>query len=174
MVKSLRVVLLSLAVFVLSGCQLLDAFAKMTDNVTGPTAFVPEEVSQSVDKAVEGAYVPKNTRALYNDAKPVMKKVLGLLACGKHKQANAYAEDPEFYSRDAIEGSALHNGGGLKGHPEDACFNLFRVKNVKLDNFRTFKFKVIYVSPYTKEARGRHFKFIRDMNNEWTFKASVY
>ncbi|MGV6988282.1 hypothetical protein ACWA5Z_04705 [Testudinibacter sp. P80/BLE/0925] len=160
--------------FTLAGCQqMLEASRSMRaalENInTGLSgAYVEQTTQNSIDSTLNNAKPNSAVKALFNDAKPTMNKVLGLLAClpdGSHSNSQLMIySDP-----DSIEPHSRVKPQSNMSYHKSGCLNVSRVIGFKKLAANTFEFKVYFTSRQSGETVNKRYHAIKQPGGEWLF-----
>ena len=71
--------------------QVNQTLQTVNDTLAGTT--ISSSTKSSIASALNKATLPQNVKALFNDAKPTLEKVLTLIACEKFYQVKDYTDE---------------------------------------------------------------------------------
>lgn len=163
--------------FFLTGCQglndvnsALGALNSALGTVTGTSGgtsgggvYVTPKAKASVSASLSKARSSNTARKLFNEAKPSIEKVVGLIACGaKGSQMGAYTDSSSFSHMfpSPFDSMSYHKSG---------CLDILRVNSIQRKAANAVKFSVDYVSSQSQESARRSYSAIKQPDGEWLF-----
>ncbi|MEZ7719062.1 hypothetical protein [Haemophilus paraphrohaemolyticus] len=163
----------SLVLGLLTGCQVLNdglsqvnqTLQTVNDTLAGTT--ISSSTKSSIASALNKATLPQNVKALFNDAKPTLEKVLTLIACEKDDQVKAYTDES------SVGMSYPLNPVRQMSYNKSNCVNVQRIDGIQLKSANTFIFRTVFVSPTSQETYIGRYLAIKQPDGAWLFNWST-
>ena len=172
----MKKVLLVTACFNLLGCQAFsDVGNQAVDVLKGVNAALSGNYSkrtldtatqQSITSALNEAPLDKNTKSLFNEAKPTLNNVLRLISCEEDDKLRAYQDESSVgmaYPTSPVRQMSQHKSG---------CVHVQKVDSIKKKSENSFSFRTIFISPQSKQTFTGRYTAVKQPDNTWLFNWS--
>ncbi len=127
------------------------------------SVYVTPEAKTSVKTALNKSRARNDARRLFNEAKPSIENILGLIACGaRGSQIGAYT-DPDAFTNSFVTPFLTMD------YHKSGCLDILRVNNIQKKAANAVKFSVDYRSPQSQETARRKYTAIKQPDGEWLF-----